>query len=91
MPNSMHRHRASSSSTPAPLHHKALERPLNVVVARVLAEALVGQIGSSLKERICNLFVHGRMVQRGFGFFNSHFSSPDFYVYDVTVAAGSNN
>src|SRR5690606_37365780 len=85
MPNSMHCHNALSTSTPAPLHHKALERPLNVVVARVLAEALVGQIGSSLKERICNLLVHGRMVQRGFGFFNSHFPSPDSFVYDCTL------
>ena len=87
----VHRHNALSTSTPAPLHHKALERPLNVIVARVLAKRSVGKIGSSLKERICNLFVHGRMVQRGFGFFNSHFPSPDSFVYDCTLVVGNAN
>src|SRR5690606_10446933 len=88
---SVHRHNALSTSPPARLHHKALDRPLDGVVARVLAEALVGQIGSSLKERIGNLFVHGRMVQRGFGFFNSHFPSPDSFVYDCTLVVDNAN
>lgn len=83
----MHRYNALSTSTPAPLHNKALERPLNMVVARVLAEGGVGQIGSSLKERICNLFVHGRMVRRGFGFFNSHFFSVSVLSHVATVVA----
>lgn len=87
MPNSMHSHNALSASTPAPLHHKALERPLNVVVAGVLAEGVVGQIGRSLKERICNLFVHGRMVQRGLAFFNSHFFSVSVLSHVATVSA----
>ncbi len=69
----VHRRHAGSTKPPAPMHHKALERPLNVVVARFLAKRSVGQIGGALVQRICNLFVHGRMVQRGFSFFNSHF------------------
>lgn len=84
-------HNASSAKTPSPIADKPLVRPLDVVVGRVLTKALVGQIRSSFKERICNLLVHGRMVQRGFGFFNSHFPSPDSFVYVATVAAGSAN
>lgn len=87
----VHGHNALSTSTPAPLHHKALERPLNVVVGRVLAKALVGQIGSALVQRIGNFVCHGRMVQRGFGFFNSHFPIPDSFVYDCTVVADNAN
>lgn len=37
MANSMHRHNALSTQSPSPITDKTLVRPLNVVVARVLA------------------------------------------------------
>jgi hypothetical protein len=83
----MHRHHTLTPKTPSPVTDKTLVRPLNVIVSRVLAEALVGQIGSSLKERICNLFVHWGSVQRGVGFFNSHFPIPFLFVHVANVAA----
>ncbi len=89
MPSSMHRHDAFASEAPSPITNKPLVRPLNVVVGRALTESLVGQIGSSLKERIGNVLIHGRMVRAVFVFLNSHF--PTLIKRADTVAALQKN
>ena len=87
MPNSMHCHRASRRQPPSPIHDNAPVRPLNVVVAGVSAKGVVGHISSALKQLIARFLVHGHMVQRGVGFFNSHFFSVSVLSHVANVSA----
>ncbi|NGR09368.1 hypothetical protein G5B41_17650 [bacterium SGD-2] len=87
----VHRHSAIDTGAPQPVNDNALVHSVDVIVARVLAEGGVGQIGGALVQRIGNFVCHGRSVQRGFGSFNSHFPSPDSFVYDCTVVVGNAN
>lgn len=91
MPSSMHRHSAIDTSAPQPINDNAFVHGINVVVARVLAEGVVGQSGGALVQRICNFVCHGRSVWCSGAFFNSHFPSPDSFVYDCTVVVGNAN
>jgi hypothetical protein len=91
MPSSMHRHNTLASEAPLPVTNHALVSPLDVVVTGRLTKALIGEVSGALKQRIGNVLIHGRMLQRCVGLFNSHFPSPDFLVHVATVAAGSAN
>lgn len=87
MPSSMHRHNALGAKTPLPITNHTLVRPLDVVVTGRLAKALIGQIGSSFKERIGNVLVHGHGVQGCIAFLYSHFSIPFLFVDGAIVSA----
>lgn len=73
--HSMHRHSPVTPRTPQPILHQPRIHGLNVVVCGGLTKSLIRKVCGAFKQRICNVFVHGGMVQRAGAFFYSHFFS----------------
>lgn len=84
----MHRHDTGITEPALPVIDNALVSSLDVVVAGRLPKSPISKVSGSIKQRICNVFIHGRIVAGLAGFLYSHFPIPVFFVHGVTVCAG---
>lgn len=86
--HSMHRHHTRIAQSALPVIDNALVRRLDVIVGRLFPESPVGEVRSTLEQRIRNIFIHSRIVVGATRSLNSHFPFPDSFVHGVTVCAG---
>lgn len=88
MPDSMHCDDASITEPALPVIDNTLVRRLDVVVGRFFPESPVGEIRSTFKQRIRNIFIHCRIMAGAARSLNSHFPFPVLFVHGVTLRAG---
>lgn len=85
--HSMHRHDTGIPEPALPVVNDALVHGLDVIVGRRLPESPVGEVRGSMKQRVCGVFVHGRIVAGLAGFLYSHFPFPVLFVHGAIVSA----